>query len=105
MTVSFEPLDRWASKPADADARGGGIIIQLGADEFIVAGSGLIVTFQSLNPERPLAGILSIDEGVYERDVWKAGRRLNGDQSHQGRHMRLPYRDFGIQRVTLYQYK
>jgi hypothetical protein len=105
MTVSFEPLDRWASKPADAEPRGGGIIIQLGADEFIVAGSGLIVTFQSLNPERPLAGILSIDEGAYERGVWKAGRRLNGDQSHQGRHMRLPYRDFGIQRVTLYQYK
>jgi hypothetical protein len=105
MTISFEPLDRWASKPADADPRGGGIVIQLGAAEFIVAGSGLIVTFQSLDPKRPLAGILSIDEGVYEQGVWKPGRRLNGDQSHQGRHMRLPYGDFQIQRVTLYHYK
>ncbi len=105
MTISFEPLDRYASKPAEADPRGGGVIIQLGADEFIVAGSGLIVTFQSLDPKRPLAGILSIDEGAYEQGVWKPGRRLNGDQSHQGRHMRLPYGDFQIQRVTLYHYK
>ncbi len=105
MTASFELLDRYAAPAAETDPRGGGIIIQLGPDEYIIAGSGLIVTFRSLNPERPLAGILSIDEGVYERGVWKPGRRLNGDQSHQGRHMRLSYGGFGIQRVTLYQYK
>ena len=105
MTVSFELLDRYAVQPVETDPRGGGMIIQLGPDEFIVAGSGLIVTFQSLNKERPLAGILGIDEGVYDNGAWKPGRRLNGDQSHQGRHLRLPYGDFGIQRVTLYQYK
>jgi len=105
MTVSFELLDRYAVQPDETDPRGGGMIIRLGADEFILAGSGLIVTFRSTNSERPFAGILSIDEGVYENGVWKPGRRLNGDQSHQGRHLRLPYRDFGIQRVTLYQYK
>ncbi|MGB2870205.1 MAG: DUF5597 domain-containing protein [Bacteroidota bacterium] len=105
MTASFELLDRYAGPTTDTDPRGGGIIIQLGPDEFILAGSGLIVTFQSLNSDRPLAGILSIDEGRYEKNVWKAGRRLNGDQSHQGRHARLPYGDFQIQRVKLYQYK
>jgi hypothetical protein len=105
MTASFELLDRYAAPAAETDPRGGGIIIQLGPDEYIIAGSGLIVTFQSLNPEKPIAGILGIDEGVYDRGVWKPGRRLNGDQSHQGRHMRLPYGGFGVQRVTLYQYK
>jgi len=105
LTVSFELLDRYASQPAVTDPRGGGLIIQLGNDEFLVAGSGLIVTFRSLDSERPHAGILSIDEGGYEKGVWKAGRRLNGDQSHQGRHVRQPYGDFGIQRVTLYQYR
>jgi hypothetical protein len=105
MTASFELLDRYASRSNDSEPRGGGMIIQLGADEFIIAGSGLIVTFQSLNSGRPLAGILSIDEGIYDHGVWKPGRRLNGDQSHQGRHVRLPYGDFQIQRVTLYQYK
>jgi beta-galactosidase GanA len=105
MTALFEPLDRWSAPVADTTARGGGIIIQLGADEYIIAGSGLIVTFRSLNSQRPIAGILSIDEGVYEQGVWKPGRRLNGDQSHQGRHVRLPYGNFQIQRVTLYQYR
>ncbi|MBM4169531.1 MAG: mannonate dehydratase [Ignavibacteria bacterium] len=105
FTASFEPLDRWAARPADTDPRGGAVIIQVGRDEFIVAGSGVIVTFESLNSERPLAGILSIDEGVYENGVWKPGRRLNGDQSHQGRHMRLAYGNFQIQRLILYQYK
>jgi len=105
LTAFFEPLDRWASQVADTTVRGGGMMIQLGADEFIVAGSGIIVTFQSLNTERPIAGILSIDEGIYKNGVWTPGRRLNGDQSHQGRHMRLPYGDFQIQRVVLYQYK
>lgn len=105
MTALFEPLDRWSAPVPDTTVRGGGIILQLSADEYMIAGSGLIVTFQSLNLQRPIAGILSIDEGVYEHGVWKPGRRLNGDQSHQGRHMRLPYGDFQIQRVTLYQYR
>lgn len=105
MTALFEPLDRWSAPVADTTARGGGIIIQLSADEYVIAGSGLIVTFRSLNSQRPIAGILSIDEGVYDQGVWKPGRRLNGDQSHQGRHARLPYGNFQIQRVTLYQYR
>ena len=104
MTVSFELLDRYAVQPEETDPRGGGIIIQLGKDDFIIAGSGLIVTFRSLNTDRPFAGILSIDEGRYDNGVWTPGRRLNGDQSHQGRHVRLPYRNFGIQHVILYQY-
>ncbi len=105
LTISFELLDRYAVQPDETDPRGGGLIIQLARNEFIVAGSGLIVRFESANPERPFAGILSIDEGIYKNGVWMPGRRLNGDQSHQGRHMRLPYRDFGIQRVKLYQYR
>ncbi len=105
LTAMFEPLDRWAAKPADTDPRGGCIIIRVNTEEFIIAGSGVIITFQSLNADLPIAGILSIDEGVYENGVWKPGRRLNGDQSHQGRHLRLPYNDFQIQRVRLYLYK
>ena len=29
---------------------------------------------------------------------------MNGDQSHQGRHLRLPAGAFGIQCVRLYRY-
>jgi hypothetical protein len=30
---------------------------------------------------------------------------MNGDQSHQGRHLRIGAGDFGIQRVRLYGYR
>lgn len=105
MTALFEALDRWSAKPSDDDARGGCLVIHLSADEFLIAGSGVIVTFASVDAERPIAGIESIDEGVFKKGVWTPGRRLNGDQSHQGRHVRLPYGTFGIQRVRLYQYR
>jgi len=32
-------------------------------------------------------------------------RYMNGDQSHQGRHLRIPARSFGLQRVKLYRYR
>jgi hypothetical protein len=77
----------------------------LGPDEFIVAGSGLIVTFESALPDNMTVGIGSIDEGCFEKGKWIPGMRMNGDQSHQGRHMRLPNDRFSIQRVKLYRYQ
>jgi beta-galactosidase GanA len=86
--------------------RVGGIIISVGTDdEYVIAGSGLIVTFAPNTPGDPIAGIVSIDEGTYMNGRWIAGRRMNGDQSHQGRHLRLPYDSFGIQRIKLYRYR
>ncbi|MFO7445671.1 MAG: DUF5597 domain-containing protein, partial [Ignavibacteriaceae bacterium] len=105
LNFSFELNDRYASQPADEDPRGGGLVIQTSNDEYIIAGSGLIVTFESNNNEFPIAGIVSIDEGKYADGQWIAGRRLNGDQNHQGRHIRLPYGSFSIQHIKLYQYK
>ena len=52
-----------------------------------------------------LAGIGSIDEGFFDKGKWIPGLRLNGDQSHQGRHMRLPNDRFSMQRVKLYRYE
>jgi len=83
----------------------GGLIIQTGEDEFTVAGTGIVVTFTSDKPEAPVAGILRIDEGKYVDGQWKPGRRLNGDQDHQGRHLRFPVGEYGIQKVKLYRYK
>ncbi len=105
INFSFELNDKYATQPHEENPRAGGLIIQINPAEFIVAGSGLIVTFKSRDNELPLAGILNIDEGKYINGKWIPGRRLNGDQSHQGRHMRLSYWNFEIQRVKLYQYK
>jgi len=96
-TLGWSPEARKPGWPAT-----GGIIIQVAADEFIIAGTGIVTTFSVNNSS---VGILQADEGVYINDQWTAGRRMNGDQDHQGRHIRIPAGEWGIQRVILYQYK
>jgi beta-galactosidase GanA len=98
----------WEWSGADRDApswpRTGGLAICVDTDEYLIAGSGFIVTFSSALDTPENVGIASIDEGRFEQGRWIAGRRLNGDESHQGRHVRLPPNEFGIQRVKLYRY-
>ncbi len=84
---------------------GGGIVVALAPNEFLIAGSGLTVTFASNVPGAPSAGILRAQEGHYAGGRWVGGRWLNGDQTHQGRHIRLGAESFGVQRVTLYPYR
>jgi len=83
----------------------GGLVLSLGADEYLFAGTGLTITFETEKPGDPIVGLLSVDEGRYQNEQWIQGRRLNGDQTHQGRHVRLPPGRFGIQRVKLYRYR
>ena len=85
--------------------RMGGVIIATGPDEFYIAGCGLLVTFTSNVPGKPTAGIVSIDEGSFLNGVWMPGRRLNGDEDHQGRHVSLPPDRCTIQHVKLYSYQ
>src|SRR5262245_923199 len=80
----------------------GGLIIQLATEEYLVAGRGLTITFSAQNGQ---VGIESIWEGAYENGAWKRGRLLNGDQSHQGRHVRVASHKFEVQRVKLYRYR
>jgi beta-galactosidase GanA len=80
----------------------GGIIIGLSPDEFYVGGTGIVLTFQPKGEGR--AGILSVEEGRFVNGKWQPGRRMNGDQTHQGRHIRIPEGEYSIQRVKLYTY-
>jgi len=82
----------------------GGLVISIGPDEFIFAGTNITVTFEADKGGDPLVGILSVDEGAFKNGQWIAGRRLNGDQTHQGRHLRLVPGRFSIQRIKLYRY-
>ena len=82
----------------------GGIIISVGPDEYVIAGTGIIVTFEPSAPDEQIAGIAGIQEGKYVNGRWLPGRSMNGDQSHQGRHLRIPADGFGIQRIRLYCY-
>ena len=81
------------------------IIIELAPNEFYIAGSGIVVTFKPSKDKTLNAGILKVDQGTFENKVWKTFRHFNGDQTHQGRHVRIAVDDYEIQKVQLYTYE
>lgn len=83
----------------------GAMLIQTGEDEFYLAGTGVVVTFKPVSDPALNIGILKVDEGAFEQKQWKVLRHLNGDQTHQGRHVRIPYGQYGVQRFELYVYE
>ena len=85
-------------------APAGGLVIALGDDEFLFAGIGLTITFAPATGGGQ-AGLLSVEEGGFVEGKWQHLRWLNGDQTHQGRHVRLEPGRFVIQRVKLYRYR
>jgi hypothetical protein len=105
LEVAHDYTFEWSSGARDASIwpRFGGLVIALGPDEYLVAGRGVIVTFASRAADVSCAGIASIEEGHYEAARWLPGRRLNGDESHQGRHLRLVPERFAVQKVKLYR--
>lgn len=81
------------------------IIIEIAPDEFYIAGSGIVVTFKPLKDKSLNAGILKVDQGTFENKIWKTFRHFNGDQTHQGRHVRIAVDDYEIQKLKLYTYE
>jgi beta-galactosidase GanA len=92
-------------KNASVWPKAAGLIITTGPDEYVIAGTGVIITFTPAGQTKLNAGIVSIEEGIYRNGKWLPGRRLNGDESHQGRHLRIPPDQFGIQKIRLYCYE
>ena len=107
MKVSHDYTWGRSGGPGDEGSwpQAGGIIISLGNNEYVISGNGIIVTFLSTTQDSSIVGISSIQEGKYVDGKWVPGRWLNGDQSHQGRHLRIPMGRFGIQRIKLYHYQ
>lgn len=83
----------------------GAVIIQTSDNEFYVAGSGFVITFKNIKNPDLTVGILKTEEGKFENNKWKVVRHMNGDQTHQGRHIRAFLNDYSIQRFELYNYK
>jgi hypothetical protein len=101
LQVSFNaPWEK--PQPAEVQNRGG-LVIQTGDDEFIVAGKGLTIVFGSADGAQ--VGIEKAVEGTYVNGRWTEGRWMNGDQTHQGRHIGLYGDTFTIQHVKLYRYR
>jgi beta-galactosidase GanA len=105
LTVSHDYTWGWSGGAGKSQwPRAGGIIISTDPDDYIIAGTGIIVTFAPNAQDGSIAGIASIQEGEYSDGKWTPDRWMNGDQSHQGRHLRIPADSFGIQRLKLYRY-
>lgn len=114
---------------------GGGILLKLSKNEYIVAGSGIVLEFaktsekQTIEKQKQLGedgfalrndqiktkhdkfkgmrcGIGYVDEVKVDKDgKLHYVRRLNGDQDHQGCHVRISVGDFKILHVQLYEYQ
>jgi hypothetical protein len=81
----------------------GGLVLATAPDEFLVAGTAVTITFAAAEPGTQ-AGIVSAEEGRFVEGRWENVRWLGGDETHQGRHVRLEPGRFSIQRVKLYRY-
>jgi len=103
FTVTF--IDPWTARDKQTIADHGGMLIWDGGDDFWFAGQGITVTMRGVD-EPPMVGIDIAEEGEFDaQGKLVPGRRLNGDQTHQGRHIRLPPGQFQIQKVRLYRYR
>ena len=103
LTVSF--VDPWTPRDKQAIGDHGGLVIHAGGEDFWFAGQGITITFKGADGGPPLVGIDVAEEGEFVDGKWIAGRRLNGDQTHQGRHIRLLPGKAQIQKVRIYRYR
>jgi len=99
------PISIGARTETDMPGAHGGLIVQLGPQDFLVAGTGMLITFGVKDGGKAKAGIESIWEGEFVDGKWVPGRELNGDDSNQGRSLRLPANQFTVRRVRLYRYQ
>jgi len=63
-------------------ARGRGLIIEMGPDDFVVAGARFKVNFRELEGPPRDTEFLTLEEGTFEGERWVPSRRLNGDELH-----------------------
>ena len=97
----------WDPRATDGSQwpEGGGIIIRLDDNEYVVAGNGIVVEFRTAEPDT-WCGIGSVDEVEVNPDgTFSYIRRLNGDQDHQGRHVRISVGDYKVLHIKLYEYR
>ncbi len=79
------------------------LIMQSSPREFYVVGSGLTVSIaRDPDVDSGIAGIESVEQVSRASGRWNTERRLNGDQTNQGRQLMLDPHQPHIYRVRLY---
>lgn len=82
----------------------GAVIVQTGDNEFYYVGFGVSLKMKNHKQPNSRVGILKTDRSYFKAEEWTTYHHLNGDQTHQGRHIRSFVDDVSIQRFTLYEY-
>ncbi len=129
----------WDPRATDGSTwpEGGAILLKLADNDYLLAGTGVVVSFAStyekaheqqqvlgedgfvaagnasstVNSQWSVSngsrkGIASVDEvNIDEQGQMHYQRRHNGDQDHQGRHVRIACGEWKILHVRLYDYK
>jgi beta-galactosidase GanA len=99
-------VDPWTPRDKQTIGDHGGLIVHADGEDFWFAGQGITVTMRGVGEGPPLVGIDFAEEGEFDqKGKWVPGRRLNGDQTHQGRQIRLPPGQFQIQKARFYRYR
>ncbi len=126
----------WDARATDGSEwpEGGATIIRIAKNEYVIAGNGVVVTFQTKTEKQQSEthalgedgfatagshgdqsqqqrfhgkrmGIVFVDEVKVAPDgTLVYQRRENGDQDHQGRHARISVGEYKILHVKLYEY-
>lgn len=94
----------WPARQLSAP-HGAMMLIETAPNEFLIIGSGLSVTFlRDPDTGDQIAGIAGIDQVTKTAEGWAAERRLNGDQTDQGRALLMDPHELRVYRVKLYLY-
>jgi beta-galactosidase GanA len=92
----------WPSQQLAA-SDGGMLAIENGPGDFLVAGSGLTVTFvRDPDVDDQMAGIAQVEQVTWRDGQWATERELNGDQTDQGRALQMDPETVRVYRVRLY---
>ena len=101
--IIVTPIDDTLLEPAET------VLVTLSADPAYVVGSATTATVTITDNDRPTVTIRASDSTASEAGLttgkFTVTRRLNGDETHQGRHLRLPMGALGVQRVKVYSFR
>ena len=87
------------------------IILRLGKEDYLAIGSGVVITYTDAKADKTWKqgdtriGLAKCESVSIIDGKMHIKRHLNGDQTHQGRHVRIPVGQFDIQHFRLYRYK
>ena len=98
-------IDPWSPRDKQQPEDHGVLILQTGPEDYLIVGKDAVVTFMPLGEGPPIAGIDTAWEEVLENGRLVRRRLLNGDETHQGRHIRLSRDGVSVQQVRLYRYR